>query len=240
MAYSQIIPIIGQNQQGYLNTVDVIQREILGTTISSVDNYYGYGEFKYVQFPASSPITQGQVVTWSGFGASLGYVTVVASAAANTGRTIGIAINSVVSSPSIQYGFIQISGPAVVKTTITLAAGSAVGIDTVTGGSVAANSAGRQVLNAIVAAPSTNTVIKVATLTNGSPIITVSDTAGWVPGLTATGTGVSGTILTVDPDNRRVTLSVNSTASGSSTVTMTYTGFLVLSLNRSFLQGAIT
>lgn len=240
MPYSQITPVIGQSQQGYLNSVDTVQREILGTTISAVDNYYGFGEFKYVQFPASAAITQGQVVTWSGFGGSAGYAAAVASNAANTGRPIGVAINSVASLPVVQYGWIQISGQAVIKAAASVAAGAAFGIDAATGGSVNANSAGRQVLNAVVLAASTLAVVKTASLTNGSPIITVADTSGWVPGLAASGTGVSGTILSVDADNRRVTLSANASAGGNSSVTMTYTGFIVATLNRAFLQGAIT
>lgn len=240
MPYSQITPVIGQAQQGYLNSVDVNQREILGTTISSVDNYYGFGEFKYVAFPANAAITPGQVVSWSGFGGAVGYQAAVASNAANTGRPIGVAINSVASLPVVQYGWIQISGQAVIKAAASVAAGSPFGIDAVTGGSVNANSAGRQVLNANVLAPSTLTVVKNAQLTNGSPIITVADTSGWVPGLAASGAGVGGTILSVDPDNRRVTLSQAATAGGNSAVTMTYTGFIVATLNRSFLQGAIT
>lgn len=240
MAYSQITPVIGLPQQGYLNTVDTVQRAALGATIMAVDNYFGFGEFKYVQFPASAAITQGQVVTWSGFGGSAGYSTAVASNAANTGRPIGVAINSVASVAQVQYGWIQISGQAVIKAAASVAAGVTFGIDAVTGGSVNANSAGRQVLNAVSLAPSTTTVVKTAQLTNGSPVITVSDTAGWVPGLTASGTGVSGTILSVDPDNRRVTLSANATVGGASSVTMTYTGFIVATIDRSFLQGAIT
>lgn len=240
MAYSQINSLIGQVQQGYLNSVDSVQREILGTTISAVDNYYGFGEFKYVQFPASAAITQGQVVVWSGFGGPLGYVTSVASNAANTGRSFAVAINAVASLPVVQYGWVQIAGQAVIKAAASVAAGVTFGIDAVTGGSVGPNTAGRQVLNASTIAASTFTVVKTASLTNGSPVITVADVSGWVPGLTATGTGVSGTILSVDADNRRVTLSANATAGGNSSVTMTYTGFIVATLNRSSLQGSIT
>ena len=240
MAYSQINPIIGQVQQGFINSVDVIQREILGTTLSSVDNFWGYGEFKYVQFPVSTAIPFGSVVVWTGFGAALGYVTSIAPNTANTGRSIAVAINAVASLPVVQYGWVQVSGPAVIKAVASVAAGVTYGIDASTAGSVGPTTAGRQVLNGASLAASTFTVVKTATITNGSPIISVSDTAGWVPGLTATGTGVSGTILSIDFDNRRVTLSANASASGNSSVTMTYTGFIVATLNRSFLQGAIT
>lgn len=240
MAYSQITPVIGQLQQGYVNQVDTIQREILGTVIPGVDNYFGFGEFQYVQFPASAAITIGQVVVISGFGSSAGYSAAVASNAANTGRSIGVAINAVASVASVQYGWVMISGNAVIKTTASVAAGTTFGIDASTGGSVAANSAGRQVLNAVSVAPSATTVVKTAVLTNGSPVIKVSNVDGWVPGLTASGTGVSGTILSIDPDSRTVTLSANASAGGNSSVTMTYTGFIVAQINRPFLQGAIT
>jgi hypothetical protein len=240
MAYSQLNPLAGQQQQGYLNVVDTVQRGILGTVMTAVDNYYGFGEFLYVQFPASAAITQGQVVVYSGFGGTAGYSTAVATNAANTGRSIGVAINSVASVASVQYGWIQITGNAVIKAAASVAAGTTFGIDVTTGGSIAANSAGRQVLNAVSVAPSSTTVVKTATLTNGSPTIRVSNVDGWVPGLTLSGTGVSGTILSVDPDNRTVTASANASVGGQSTVTATYTGFIVGQINRSHLQGAIT
>ena len=240
MAYSQINPVIGQVQQGFINSVDITQREILGTTLSAVDNFWGYGEFKYVQFAPGVVIPFGSVVVWTGFGAANGYLATVAPVTANSGRTLAVAINAVTTSTVTQYGWVQISGPAVIKAVASVAAGSSFGIDVTVPGSVNAVTAGRQVLNAAALAPSTFAVVKTATITNGSPIITVSDTAGWVPGLTVTGTGVSGTILALDFDNRRITLSANATAGGNSVVTATYTGFIVATLNRSFAQGAIT
>ena len=47
MAFSQITPVVGQFQQGVqgINVVDTIKREILGTVIPAVDNYWGFGEF---------------------------------------------------------------------------------------------------------------------------------------------------------------------------------------------------
>lgn len=240
MAYSQITPVAGQVQQGYFYQIDTIQREILGTVVQAVDNYFGFAEFMYVQFPASAAITQGQVVVVSGFGGSAGYSAAVATNAANTGRQVYVCFNAVPSVAAVQYGWVMRSGNAVIKATASVAAGTTVGIDAATGGSIAANSAGRQMLNAVCIAPSTTTVVKTAMLTNGSPIIKVSNVDGWVPGLTASGTGVSGTITAIDPDSRTVTLSANATASGSSSVTMTYTGFNVVAIDRPFLQGAIT
>ena len=239
MAYSQITPIIGQVQQGYFYQPDTVQREILGTVVPGVDNYYGFGEFLYVQFPASAAITQGQVVVISGFGGAAGNSAAVASNAANTGRGIAVAINAIASVAAVQYGWVQISGSAVIKATASVAAGVTFGIDAATGGSVGTNSAGRQVLNAVALAPSTFAVAKAAVLVNGSPTINVPNVDGVVVGFTVSGTGVSGTVTAIDPNSRTVTLSANATAGGNSTVTFTATGFIVGQLNRSFLQGQI-
>lgn len=240
MPYSQITPIVGQVQQGFFYAIDTVQREILGTIVPSVDNYLGYGEFQYVQFPASTAITPGQLVTLSGFGGTAGYSAAVAPITANTGRSVAVAFNAVPSVAAVQYGWVMISGNALVKAVASVAAGTTFGIDTATAGSINAVSSGRQVLNAVSLAPSTNTVVKNAVLINGSPRIVVSNIDGWMPGLTVSGTGVSGTILSVDPDNRTVILSANATAGGNSSVTVTYTGFIVAQINRPFLQGAIT
>ena len=240
MAYSQLTPIVGQVQQGYFYVPDTIQREILGTVIPGVDNYYGFGEFMYVQVPASTPITQGQVVYIGGFGGAAGSSAFVAPTNANTGRSFGVAINAFASVAAIQYGWVQISGAAVVKATASLAAGSTYGLDITVAGSVAAASAGRQVLNSVVLAPSTFAVTKAAVLVNGQPFITVPNVDGIVVGFTVSGTGVSGTVIAIDPNSRLVTLSANSTAGGNSSVTFTATGFIVSQLNRSFVQGQIT
>ena len=219
---------------------DTIQREILGTVIPGVDNYYGFGEFMYVQVPASTPITQGQVVSISGFGGPAGSSASVAANTANTGRGIAVAINAFASVASVQYGWVQIAGAAVIKATSSVAAGSPFGIDVTTGGSVSAASSGRQVMNAVTLAPSTFAVTKAAVLVNGQPFITVPNVDGVVVGFTVSGTGVSGTVIAIDPNSRLVTLSANSTAGGNSSVTFTATGFIVGQINRSFAQGQIT
>ena len=243
MAYSQVTPIAGQYQQSFANILDTIQREILGTTVMSVDNYWGAGKFMYVQFPASAAVTQGQLLTVSGFGGSAGYAAAVAPATANTGRQLYIAINAVANVASVQYGWVLVSGNAVVKTTASVVAGTTIGIDTATGGSAAANSAGRQLLGAVSVAASTFAVVKANVVTlNGSPVIRAQNVDGWFVGATMTGTGISGTIIVIDYDSRTVTLSANSTATGAVSATATYTGFLGVQIGDGglYLQGAIT
>ena len=211
----------------------------LGSIVAAVDPYFGMGEFMYVQFPASAAITMGQVVVISGVGATV-MSAAVAPTTANTGRPIGVCITPVASQAYIQYGWVQISGNAVIKAVASVAAGTTFGIDASTAGSVNANSAGRQILGAVSAAPSSTTVVKTWQLTNGKNVATVSDTNGLVPGLALSGSGVSGTITAVDPDQRTVTMSANASATGSNSITATYTGFIIGQLNRPALQGAIT
>lgn len=244
MPYSQVTPVIGQQQQGYLNIVDVVQKEQLGTVITAVDNYWGGAEFEYVSFPAGAAILQGQLVVMLGYGGSSAPIRSAALApiTANTGRSLGVAINPVASLAVTQYGWVQISGAAVIKAVASVAAGASFGLDTTTAGSINAVTAGRQVLNAVSVAPSTTTVVKPATLTAGSTRIVAGNVDGWVPGMAITGTGIPAatTIVSVDPDNRTVTLSAAATAGGNVAVTVTYTGFVVATLNRAFAQGAIT
>lgn len=241
MAYSQLYAVAGKQQEGYFYQIDTTQREVLGAVVAGVDNYFGYAEFQYVQFPASAAITQGQVLVISGYGGTAGYSAAVASNAANTGRGIAVCFNAVASVAAVQYGWVMISGSAVIKAVASVAAGVTFGIDATTGGSVNANSAGRQVLNAVSLAPSTTAIVATnAGLTNGSPVIKLQNVDGLVPGLAISGTGVSGTILNINPNSREITSTANSTAGGVATVTFTYTGFIVGQLNRSHLQGAIT
>lgn len=243
MAYSQVTPIIGQQQQGLLNVIDVVQKEQLGTVISCVDNYWGQGEFMYVSFPAGAAITQGQVLTTLGYGGTSAPLlsASVAAITAATGRPIGIAINPVANLAVTQYGWIQIAGAAIIKAVASVAAGVSFGIDATLAGSINAVSAGRQVLNAVAVAPSTTTVVKSATVTANSAKIVAQNVDGWVPGMLITGTGIPGgaTILSVDPDNRTIVISANATAGGQVPVTVTYTGFIVAQLQRAFLQGQI-
>jgi hypothetical protein len=241
MAYSQLYAVAGKQQEGYFYQVDTTQREVLGARVQGVDNYFGYGEFMYVQFPASAAITQGQVLVVSGFGGSAGYSAAVAPTTANTGRAIAICFNAVASVASVQYGWVMVGGNAVIKAAASVAAGVTFGIDASTAGSVNANSAGRQVLNAVSVAPSTTAIVQAnAGLTNGSPRIQLPNVDGLVPGLAISGTGVSGTILSINLNSREITSTANSTAGGVASVTFTYTGFIVGMIDRSSLQGAIT
>ena len=56
------------------------------------------------------------------------------------------------------------------------------------------------------------------------------------------GTRIAGgtTITAISDDMRSVTMSANATASGSVSVTGTYTGFIKAQISRPFVQGQVT
>ena len=236
--WSVLTPLIGYPNI-FPGQVDKTKQFPLGAIVNAVDPYFGYGEFMYVQFPAEAAITIGQVVVISGINTTR-QSAAVATNAANTGRSIAVCCTPVESQSYIQYGWVQIGGNAVIKAAASVAAGTTFGIDATTSGSVAANSAGRQVLGAVSIAPSSTTVVKTWKLTNGKNKAIVADTAGLVPGLALSGTGVSGTITAIDPDQRTITMSANASASGDNSITATYTCFIIGQLNHPCLQGAIT
>ena len=242
MTYSIVTPIAGSNQPGFLNTIDTVAAHQIGLKIVGVDPYFGLADFIYVQFPASAAITSGQVLYLSGVG-SVGNSASVAPNTANTGRMIAVAINPVASVAAIQYGWVQLEGSAVVRAVASVAAGASVGIDATTGGSVNAMTAGRQLTPCVSLAPSTNTVVKTNTQTqSGSPIISTQDSNGWFIGITLSGTDIPGgaTVIGLDADNRRATMSANATATGSVSVTGTFTGFIVAHIATTSVQGQIT
>ena len=225
---------VQDNYIGFPRIVDTPSTTVpqfpLGTTVRGVDNYWGGGEF--ILLKANGTISNGNLVVWD-----LSNFATACPNTANMAQPVCTALNAFSSG---QYGWFQISGRAYISTTASVAAGTAFGI---TGaGTVGASSAGKEIENAVSVAPGTTTVVKTNVSTvNGSPVITVPGGAdGWFPGVTMTGTGISGTIVSIAPDNRTVTLSANASATGIISATATYTNFIIAAIDRPFAQGRIT
>lgn len=225
-------PLIGSQPIGNYFVPDTTQRHILGSIVGADDPAFGGGEYIYLL--ANATITVGQLVVWDG-----SFNATVAPNTANTGRGVAVAVGGGAYAAG-QYGWFQITGLAPIKATASVAAGTTFGIDATTGGQVTANSAGRQVLNAVSAQPSTYATTKLATTVNGSPLLRVNNADGWFVGITLSGTGISGTVTGISSDGRTLTMSANATASGSITATGTITGFIIGEIDRPFLQGATT
>ena len=146
-------PLIGTQPISNYFTPDGTQRHALGAIVGADDPYFGGGEFIYLQ--ANATITTGQLVVWDG-----SYLATVAPTTANTGRGVAVAVGPGFSTG--QFGWFQLTGQVPIKATASVAAGTTFGIDATTGGQVNANSAGRQVLNAVSVQPSTFSTTKVS------------------------------------------------------------------------------
>ena len=229
-------------------TPDTTQRHQLGTKITAIDPFWGWGEFLYIKSGAA--ILKGSVCMWGGASIALGVTTAFVGAlipnTANQGFPVGVAMAPI---PSGSFGWLMISGTAVYKTNATVAADASVGITAA--GILGAFAAGKQIVNCrnTVAATGKNTVT--AQTTNGSGVLQTGGYDGFFLGMVLTGTGIAAAttvVAALDPDGRRIytgsaigTLGdKNSTATGSITLTGTYTGFGQGLISYPFAQGQIT
>lgn len=159
---------------------------------------------------------------------------------ANLARQVGVAMSNTALTAG-QYGWFALSGIVPISAAASVAAGVSFGIGGA--GQVGAVAAGKQILNAVTVAASAATIVKAGcTGDNASTIINVPDTQGLFVGAALSGTGVgAGVIASIDELNRRIVNTVANTAAivGTS-VTATFTGYIIAHINRPFAQGAIT
>lgn len=218
---------------------DTVQRHPLGTVVPAVDPYWGYGEFIYVK--SNDAILKGSLVTFDE-----AYLGVLLPSTANQGFPFGVAMAPLASGV---YGWLQISGRAVYKTNATVAADAAVAV--ATAGIAGSTVTGKQLVNVRNRIAATGTITATANVTaNNAVILVPKGYDGFFLGMALTGTGLvaSTVVAALDPDGKRIytgsaigtTGDKNPTASGSVTITGTYTGFGSGIINRPFAQGAIT
>lgn len=217
---------------------DTVQKQQLGLSITAVDPYWGQGEFIYLK--SNAAVIKGSLVIWNEL-----YNSVLLPSTAGQGFPFGVAMNNAASGT---YFWAQISGRAVYKTSATVAADTVVGIGAA--GIVAANSAGKQLLNTrnVVAATGTTTVT--AQTQNGTSVLKTNGYDGFFLGMALSGTGIpaSTVVAALSPDGQTIFTGSaigtigdkNSTATGTITLTGTYTGYGSGMISRPFAQGAIT
>ena len=227
---------------------DTVQRMQLGVKVAAVDPFWGYGEFVYVK--SNDTILKGSVCTYGGVSIALGVATRhLAALVANTANLnfpVGVAMAPMASGT---FGWLQVCGAAVYKTNATVAADAALGITAA--GILGAFAAGKQIVNCrnTVSATGTNTAVVNTVL--GSSAVTFRDGYdGFFLGMAITGTGIpaSTVVAKLDPDGRTIYTGSaigtigdkNATASGSVTLTGTYTGYGQGVLMYPFAQGQIT
>lgn len=227
--YAPVHPITGVQPFNEMMTPDTTQRWTLGQVCDAVDAYFGYGRFVYGK--AVAAMNPGRLV----FPSEVWTMTDLPNTAL-LGRNFYVcrqvmAINT--------FGWFQCEGTTPIQTANSVATGVSVGIAAAgQGGTLAI---GKQLLGYYNAQASTFALTKTNSNTqNGSAVISVPNVDGLFYGLTASGTGISGTIIYIDASGRSVTLSANATATGVITATFTYTGFLLGVINAPHSQGAIT
>lgn len=203
----------------------------VGSIVRGNDNFFGAGEFILVK--TATTLAFGTIVVWD-----KDFLCVGVPNSTLQGRAVATLMASQAGANC--WGWAQIAGNAVAIANATVAAGTLSGITAVGGSGTLAT--GKALLGAMTNTAQTATVVKTNVSTvNGSNVITVPGGAdGWFFGVTMTGTGISGTITSINTNNREVTLSANASATGVITATATYTGFSVLSMNRPMAQGPIT
>jgi len=217
---------------------DSTQRQPLGTVITAVDPYWGTGRFLYVK--SNDAILKGSLVAWDET-----FQGTLLPNTANQGFPFGVAMAPMASGT---FGWLQVEGRAVYKTNATVAADAAIGIGAA--GIAGTNTAGKQLLGVRNRVSATGTVTGSANTQAGTNVLLFQKGYdGFFLGAALSGTGVpaSTVVAGLDPDGKRVymgsaigTFDKTATATGSATITGTYTGYGSGVLSSPVAQGAIT
>jgi|KBSMisStandDraft_5_1062788.scaffolds.fasta_scaffold12093_6 hypothetical protein len=220
-------------------TPDTTQRHVLGTKVVAVDPYWGLGTFMYIK--SADAILKGSLVMWDEtFNGALLPNT------ANQGFPLAVAMAPMASGV---YGWVQLEGRAVYKTNATVAADTAIGITAA--GIAGTLAAGKQLVGVRNRVAATGTTTVTALTQNGTNVLyCAKGYDGFFLGMALSGTGIpaSTVVAGLDPDGRRIYTGSaigtfgdkNSTATGSITLTGTYTGYGSGVINYPYAQGAIT
>ena len=220
-------------------TPDTVQRFALGTKQSAVDPYWGWGEFVYAK--ASGAITPRLLCVLDETFLAVGMPN-----AANQGFPACVAMGSMA---TLTFGWFMLVGLTPIKASATVAADASVGLTGV--GQIGAFAAGKQIVNVRNRLSQTGTKTFANTqTTNGTGSLITNGYDGLFLGAALSGTGIpaSTVVAKLDPDGRTVytgsavgTLGdKNSTATGSITLTGTWTGFSICQIAYPFSQGQIT
>lgn len=213
-------------------------------TVQQTDTQIGFAEVVRLAVPTGTAIPVGAIVTWNA-----SYEAVLNPTTQYTGAPIAFSVSSVPSNATyVQYAWFAVSGLALMLSTASVAADNAVGISLSIAGRGGVVTTGRQVIGAISRIAATQTVVKSASLKQGSRVITVANTAGWFVGLPVSlASYLSGgtTITAIDPDDQTVTLSAAALLSGYVSITGTYNNgssnyWNTVACNRPHIQSAIT
>jgi hypothetical protein len=222
--FASISPFAGTQPFNDWFAPDTTQRLPLGTAVDAVDPFWGQGRFMYVK--SADAILKGSVVMWDEtFNAAL------LTSAVTQGFPWAVAMAPMASGT---YGWVQTAGRAVYKTNATVAADGVLAI--AAAGILGATATGKQVIGVRnrIAATGTKT-FTVSTQNGNNKLYAPSGYDGAFLGMALSGTGIpaSTVVAGLDPDGKTILTGSaigtfgdkNSTATGSITLTGTYTGY---------------
>ena len=240
--FAPVNPVAGIQPLNDWFVPDTTQRHPLGLRITAVDPVcWGLGTFIYIKSGAA--ILKGSLVMWD-----QGYNGALLPSTTGQGFPFGVAVAPMASGT---YGWIQVEGLAVIKTNATVAADT--GIAVAAAGIAGTLANGKQLVNCRnVRAATYAPTFTVQTFSGNGTLYfpngyEASLGTGIALGLTVTGTGINASttvIAALDPDGRRAytgsavgtTGDRNSSASGTITLTATYTGLGQAMLNNPHAQ----
>jgi len=202
---------------------DTVQRHVLGTKVVAVDPYWGLGTFMYVK--STDAILKGSLCAWDE-----SYNAGLLPSAVTQGFPFGVAMAPMASGT---YGWVQLEGRAVYKTNATVAADGVVAV--AAAGILGATATGKQLIGIRNRVAATGTKTLTVSTQNGTNVLTSAGYDGFFLGMALSGTGIpaSTVVAGLDPDGKRIYTGSaigtfgdkNSTATGSITLTGTYTGY---------------
>jgi hypothetical protein len=203
---------------------DTTRRQTLGQIVEAVDTYWGHGVFQYIK--SNDAILAKELVI---VGTGNTFLGTLLPSTASLGFPFGVAPAPI---PSGSFGWIQLAGFCVYKTSATVAADAAVGIGTA--GMIGAYSTLKGVVGVRNVKSATATTTVTAGTLNGGGNLTTGGYDGFFLGMALSGTGVpaSTVVAALNPDGRTITMGSaigtfdkTATATGSITLTGTYTGY---------------
>ncbi len=208
---------------------DSTQRHELGMEVEAVDPWWGFAVFRYVK--SNDAILKGSLVR---IGTAPTFLATLMPSTANLGQNVAIAKMPMASGT---YGWVQVVGNAIYALGATAAADAALGIHTAAGSMTGTIVAGKGIIGIHHYKAPAATLTWTGNTTVGSSILKIpGGYDGMFVGMTITGTGINASTTVVaklDPDGQTVYLGSaigttndrNSTATGTVTITGTYTGY---------------
>src|SRR5579862_2528932 len=218
-----------------------------GAIVPGYDNYWGGVEFIYGQASATIAAWGLAAITPALVSGRFQFQAAPVANSANQVRPLAVAIQQMAAN---QFGWFAVGGLVPINSTASVAAATPLGI--AAAGQAGADSAGKEILNAINILAATTTVVKNCFVQANSPVVRVTGNNvidGIFIGCAVSGTGIpaNAVVQTLDPDGKTFTLStgpgvagaaLNATASGGVALTFTYndgTNFYnIAHINRPF------